>query len=99
MKGREVVMRAGSGVKGLVVVAGFMSFTGCAGGVTGRDSLGGSEAFGEGSLLDGPRILAKDIGLLALSDFCRVSVKSSVSRRWDDKPLSIGGESLMSMFQ
>lgn len=78
MKGRGISTGGGSGVETLVSGAGLMSFNVFVGGVTGRDSLGGSEALGEGSLLDGPRILAKDIGLLALSGFCRKVVSEMV---------------------
>lgn len=49
--------------------AGLLSTTGFGGGVTGRWILA-SETFGEGSLVEGPRILAKDMGLFARSGFC-----------------------------
>lgn len=49
---------------------GVLSTTGLVGGVAGRGSLA-SAIFGEGSLFEGPRILAKDMGLLARSGFWR----------------------------
>jgi hypothetical protein len=46
-----------------------VSVTGFGGGVDGRGNLD-SEGFGEGSWFEGPKILAKDMGLLVRSGFC-----------------------------